>query len=132
MAVLQRPLGRNPASRYLRRAERAAMFSTHPVHKMGAVIIRNGNLIGGGWNKNHSHPRSRSYAHTIHAELAAIIMAGWWHGTLDADLYVVRITKAGSMATSKPCSDCMDLIRDAGIKSVTYISETGEVETERL
>lgn len=119
--------------RGLKWAERFAERSDHPLHKMGAVVVRNGNLIGAGCNKNHSHPRSKSYENMIHAELAAILNAGQIWGTIpNGDLYVVRVTKGRSLATSKPCNDCMDLIKEAGIDSVTYIDEKGEVKTEEL
>jgi len=31
------------------------------------------------------------------------------------------------MATSKPCKDCMILIKEAGLSSVTYIDTQGKI-----
>jgi len=98
---------------------------------MGAVVVRNGNLIGGGSNQNRSHPRSKAYEHMIHAELAALLSAGLVQGTAYGDLYVVRITRGGAMATSKPCNDCMDLIHEAGISSIIYIDSQGIIRKEK-
>lgn len=119
--------------RYFKWAARLAEKSDHPLHKMGAVLVRNGNLAGSGYNKNHSHPRSESYENMIHAELSALLNAGKiWGNTRKTDLYVVRVTKGGSLATSKPCDDCMDLMLETGIDSVTYIDENGRVKKEEL
>ncbi len=122
----------NPIMRYFWRAANLAKHSDHSLHKMGAVLVRNGNVIGGGWNQNKTHPRSKNRYRTIHAELAALIYVGRVEGYLGADMYVVRITRGDSMATSKPCRDCMVLIKEAGIKSVTYIDDKGEIVNERL
>lgn len=116
----------------MRWAVNVAKHSPHPIHRMGAVIVRGGNLISAGYNKNHSHPRSNSYDNMIHAELSALIAAGWGGSTLDGDLYVARVTKGGAIGTSKPCSDCMDLILEACISSVTYLDENGHIKKENL
>ena len=130
--VLAHPLGSTARDRHLRSASRYAARSRHPIHKMGAVVIRGGNIVGAGFNKMHSHPRSRSYDNMIHAELSAILSAGNVWGTIYGDLYVVRITKGGAFGTSKPCSDCMDLIKEAGITSVTYIDEKGRIKKDSI
>lgn len=132
MAILQESLNRNSTSRYLRLAANTAIRSDHSIHKMGAIVVRKGHIIGWGYNKNRSHPKSKSYEHMIHAELAALLNAGFIEGTADADLYIVRITKGGSMATSKPCNDCMDLIKEAGIRNITFVCENGTVKKEEV
>lgn len=108
---------------YLKRAAFIAQASEHGIYKMGAVAVRHGNVVAIGWNKNRTHPRAKNFTRKIHAELAAII----GHNVDASDMYVVRITKGGKMATSKPCRDCEVLLKEAGLKSVTYISEGGLV-----
>jgi deoxycytidylate deaminase len=105
------------------------------MHKMGAVIVRNGKPYAGGWNKKRSHPQSKSYMHFIHAELDAIIDSTNQMGTLmgsHADMYVMRITRGGAMATSKPCKECWVLLKEAGLRSVTFIDVAGKIIQERL
>jgi deoxycytidylate deaminase len=135
MGVLAEPLPRSSTSNYLRWAAAYAAQSDLYMHKMGAVIVRNGNLYAGGWNKKRSHPQSKSYMHFIHAELAAIINSANQIGTLtgsNADMYVMRITRGGAMATSKPCKECWVLLKEAGLRSVTFIDVAGKIIQERL
>jgi deoxycytidylate deaminase len=119
--------------KYFRWAKNAATHSDHNVHKMGAVIIDAGRCVTHGHNKNRTHPRSKS-EFSIHAELDALLGERWESDVsfFRMDMYVVRITKGGKLATSKPCEDCMVLIKEAGLKSVTYINEEGEIIVERL
>jgi len=130
--VMSEPLGKGSTCRYLRWAARYAGYSDHSIHKMGAVLIRKGQIVGAGCNKNRSHPKSKSFEHFVHAELSALISAGFVWGTYSTHLYVVRITRGGSMGTSKPCSDCMDLIKQAGVETMTYIDENGRIKKETL
>lgn len=47
-------------------------------------------------------------------------------------MYVVRLTRGGALATSKPCPRCMVYIKEARVESVTFIDEHGEIATEEL
>jgi deoxycytidylate deaminase len=116
---------------YLDWAGKYATRSEHGIYKVGAVIVYKGKFLAGGWNKNKTHPRAKNYTTKIHAELAALI-AHRHESLIFADMYVARRTNGGALATSKPCRDCMVLIREAGLKSVTFISENGIIITERL
>jgi tRNA(Arg) A34 adenosine deaminase TadA len=131
MAVLSEPLGRNPASTYLKAAAVYARQSEHGIYKMGAVIVGKHWFVF-GFNKNRTHPKAKNYTRKIHAELAAILQAARTWGTWDTDMYVVRITNSGAMATSKPCKDCWILLKEAGIRSVTFIDKDGKICTEKL
>lgn len=124
----------NPTAKppkYLKSASDVALNSEHGIYKMGAILVNNGNIVAIGWNKNKSHPKAKNYTRTIHAELDALI--GSRYGEIfDTDMYVARITKGGALATSKPCKDCMVLIKEAGISSVTFIDDQGHVRIEKL
>lgn len=115
--------------RGLELALRFAATSDHPLHKLGAVLIKNGNLIGYGVNKNRTHPRS-PHIFCIHAEVDALIKYRFEVESIH--MFVIRMTRGGSVGTSKPCAKCMVLIREAGIESVTYIDENGRVKKEEL
>ncbi len=97
---------------------------------MGAVIIKNGKPIAAGFNKNRTHPRAKNYTRKIHAELDALI--GYRLPAEKADIFVVRITNGGTMATSKPCRDCWILLKEAGLKTATYIDGNGVICREKL
>jgi deoxycytidylate deaminase len=132
--VLAEPTPPSPALTYLQRAAYYAARSEHGIYKMGAIVIGDRKVQAFGWNKNKTHPRALNYTRKIHAELAALI-GERWHGAislLNMDMYVVRLTNGGKLATSKPCRDCMILIKEAGIKSVTFIDEGGNICTLKL
>lgn len=95
---------------FMRRAiklARRGIGSTHPNPRVGAVLVKNGVIIGEGW---HEYPGG------AHAEAAAISSAG--EKAKDATLYV----------TLEPCSAhgrtpaCTDAIRSAGISHVLFAS----------
>lgn len=96
---------------------------------MGAVLVTGGRFYVGGFNKNKTHPKSPNL-HCIHAEVDVLVRPR--NDRLEYDLYVIRLTKGGSIGTSKPCKDCMFLIRKAEIKSVTYIDENGQIKKENF
>jgi deoxycytidylate deaminase len=132
VAVLSEALGRNPASAYLKQAANSAAQSEHGIYKMGAIIVRGSHHLSWGWNKNRTHPKALNYTRKIHAELDALINTHGWLRSDGADMYVVRITKGLAWATSKPCRDCMILIKEAGIRSVTFIDKDGKICCEKL
>jgi deoxycytidylate deaminase len=113
-------------------AAQIAVRSDHSLHKMGAVISRRGLVLGCGWNQNKTHPRSKNYYHTIHAELSAILRTAKRYSLMDSTMHIVRVTKGGKLATSKPCDECEILLREAGLKSVTFIGEDGLIWTKIL
>lgn len=114
----------------IRWAGRAAFRSDHPIHKVGAALVWGSNLIVDGHNKNRSHPRS-PHKFCIHAEVDVLIRNITWPGNRTT-MYVVRITKGGQWATSKPCERCWMMMKEYGVDSVTYIDEKGEIKTEKL
>lgn len=91
-------------------------------HKIGAVVVWKNRPIGFGYNQpNKTHTKSNNNYSTIHAELGAILNAGDCKG---ADIYIYREWKDGTLASSKPCQFCQQLLKEAGIKNV-YYTDTG-------
>jgi deoxycytidylate deaminase len=120
-----------PPHKYFRLAAKFALRSDHTRHRMGAVLIKNGRLINWGINHNRTHPRSDTYFRSLHAELDAVI--GVPREVMDAaQLYVIRLTKKGTMGTSKPCVACAALLESLNLKSVTYIDVDGTICTTKL
>jgi tRNA(Arg) A34 adenosine deaminase TadA len=98
-------------------------------HKIGAVVVWKNRPIGMGWNDPFkTSPRSNNPYFTIHAELRAIINAGDCKG---ADIYIFREFKDGTLANSKPCMFCQQLLKEAGIKNVYYTSNGGYEKYEQ-
>ena len=69
---------------------------------------------------------STSYIKSIHAEVGAMYNMGR-HRLRGADIYVARLPSAHSdklSCLSRPCENCMNAMRKAGIRSVYYTKDT--------
>ena len=99
---------------YLQIAETVAKLSRCNRAKVGAVVVKKGNIVGFGFNGtasgqcNECEEGGVTKPEVIHAETNAILKAGReCHG---ADLYL----------TLSPCVECCKLIKQAGIKKVYF------------
>jgi len=88
-------------------------------HKHGAIIVRNGEILGAGYNHITDY---MSHQWSCHAEVAAIqnCRKKDRQNLSDATLLVVRISKEGEPKLSKPCANCKKQIEKYGIKRVFY------------
>lgn len=98
-------------------AQRAALCSTLRC-RVGAVIASKRHVLSIGTNKLKTHPRSPS-PWSIHAEVDAVLglPRAALHGST---ICVVRLTKRGLLAMSKPCAGCVGVLLEAGVKTVLY------------
>jgi dCMP deaminase len=87
--------------------------------KVGAVLVKNGNIISFGYNgtpagmDNTCEKDDVTLAHVIHAEVNAILKAAKTGNSVDSStLYL----------TLSPCLDCSKLILQSGIKRVVYLN----------
>ena len=101
--------------RWLRLAYKKAKTSNHPHHKVGAVVVRSGAVISAASNfYRQGHCAERRALRPGCAE------RGDYSGGV---LYCVRANKR----ISKPCEDCMEAIRRAGIVEVVFVDLDGDV-----
>jgi deoxycytidylate deaminase len=105
-------------------AKKLSFKSNHRQHKMGCVIAKGNKLLGIGFNKNRTHPKSMSEFRTLHCEVDAVINAGE-ENLNGAIAYIYRQTKGGKLGLSRPCLGCEALLRSYGIKTVYYTSPEG-------
>jgi dCMP deaminase len=102
--------------RFMKLADNIAQWSKDRSSKVGAVIVRDKNIISTGYNgfprgsdddDEKRHERPEKYEWVLHAEENSIVNAAR-HGqaTNDADMYV----------NWYPCSKCAGMIVNAGIK----------------
>jgi tRNA(adenine34) deaminase len=89
----------------LRMAQRALEAGEVPV---GAVVVRNGEIIGRGWNRNISGNDP-----TAHAEIIALREAGNVVGNH-------RLTECELVVTIEPCAMCAGASTHARIKRLVY------------
>ena len=93
--------------------------------KVGAVLVKDGNIISFGYNgtpagmPNDCEEDNVTFPHVIHAESNAIIKAAKTGSAVDGStLYL----------TLSPCLDCSKLILQSGIKRVVYLNEYRNTE----
>ena len=115
-------------------AQAASKLSDYARIKIGAVIVKNGDVVSVGFNREKTHPIQKKYnvyrgfsngpKDFIHAEMAAIIKAR--HLDLrGASIYVSRKAVNGGMAICRPCPACMRAIIKHGIRKVFYTTSEG-------
>lgn len=120
--------------RWRRGFEAAEAASTHAEvsygpWKMGAALFSGNNLLSIGFNlMTKSHPQSQigDYNVRVHAEQMALIRRRHYDGDSNLIMYVWRTAGHGGPASSKPCPNCQNLMRLAGVKKVRYFDEKGE------
>jgi len=86
--------------------------------KVGAVLVKDGNVISFGYNgtpsgmDNCCERDNVTLPHVIHAEVNAVLKAAKTGTSVDGStLYL----------TLSPCLDCSKLILQAGVKRVVYL-----------
>ena len=95
----------------------------------GAVIVKNGRVLALGVNKQKNADINTPDAvdapeyFTVHAEADAINRCA---NTEGATIYIARINKNGEERFSRPCDNCAETIRKAGIRTVIYTLTEGE------
>ena len=118
--------------RYFEIAKKLAYNSDHPQHRIGAVIVKKNRIVGMGFNKLRTHPKSPDLTYrSSHAEFMAIL------NTKETDLsgceiYVFRVKKNGSQGISKPCKNCMGLIKQMMIDKVHYSCDDDTYQSEDI
>lgn len=96
--------------------------------KHSAALVYRGKVISVGVNKRKTHPLQKKYSSHceklfLHAEVDSIVKCINKHGTevlKKSDIYVLRLSKGGSITNSKPCSGCMKAIKAFGIRNVYW------------
>ena len=121
---------------YFAAAKAVSKLSDYKHYQIGAVIVMNHRIISSASNSNSkTHPLQKKYNkyrftdegdHKQHAELAALVpLIRDGIDLSNAAIYVYRAHKNGTLAMSRPCPSCMQLIKDVGIKRVFYTTEDG-------
>ena len=100
-------------------------------HAAALILPRGHRILATGWNKLKSHPMQAKFSMDagrpqrifLHAETDVIIKTINKYGPeilSECDLYVIRITKDGTLAGSRPCTSCCNLVKHFGINHVFH------------
>ena len=103
---------------YINVAKQVSTLSHCVRSKVGAVLVKEGNIIAFGYNgtpsgmDNCCEKEDVTLPHVIHAEVNAILKAAKTGAAVEGStLYL----------TLSPCLDCSKLILQAGVKRVVYL-----------
>jgi len=103
-------------NRFLTMAVDLCKKSTHPQHKMSAIVVKGGAVLSKACNLHHWTKHAESRALRPHLDLSG------------ATVYIAR----GNRGCSRPCADCMLAIIDAGVKAIVFFDRNNEPTWERI
>lgn len=109
----------------------ASEFSNAPRRglKMGACLMSGSRILSVGANLfEKSHPQSHNgvYTRSTHCEHVCLLRRRHYDGDRNLTLYVARERSDGTQGCSKPCGNCIELCRLAGVRRVRYVNERAE------
>lgn len=116
----------------IKRAVRVAHDSTYR-WQHGAVVAKGNKVLGFAPNKFRNAPFVDEHNVSDHAERATLReLLKVREDLRGCTIYIARINKAGNTMMSRPCTDCMKAIIDAGIKEIVFTNEVGTYSVERI
>lgn len=131
----------NTQKAYMLAAKAVSKLSDHH-QQLGCVIVNKHKIISSGYNSSTKCHRiqaeldSKLFGDTclgkVHSEVSALIPLIKTRVDLTrATIYVYREHKDGTLAMARPCTRCMSLIKQFGIKTIVYTTDDG-IATEKL
>ena len=103
-------------NRYYEVALKLCNSSNHIKHKMAAVVVRGGAVLSKATNKS---------AWGAHAEKRALQNLNCAKGAI---IFIAR----NRNRMSRPCTECLNLIKALGIKKIIYSDWDGNLITEKI
>jgi len=110
----------------LEQAKEKALESTCRV-PMVAFLLRNGKPIAYGVNKKGFRGAS------IHAEIDCLRKIRFQKRRgKNTTMVVIRHLRDGSMANAKPCANCVEVLKNMGVKNVAWTTNKQSFEMSRI
>lgn len=90
-----------------------------------AAVVQNGKILTIGYNRKKTHPLQKKFQNRperlcLHAEIDAISKIKRKHILNTCDLYILRLSKGGTVSNSEPCDGCKKAIKFFNIKRVYW------------
>lgn len=123
----------NSMKRKFQIAKITSIYSNaRPSRKVGAALFSGSILLSIGYNEyKTTHPSSAVHCN-IHAEHRCIIRRRHYDKKSNLTMYTYRETADGKPACSKPCTNCIRLLKEAGIESIYYLDMNGSPQRYRI
>ena len=97
-------------------------------YRLGACVVKRRKVLGKACNAYKTHPETNkdpAFLKGLHAELGACLNTS--RNQLEgSDLFVVRILKNNSLALSRPCVICQEVLKRFGVSRVFYTMTNSE------
>jgi deoxycytidylate deaminase len=104
--------------------------------RLGSALYSGPRLLSIGANiYARSHPASdngKDFVRSTHAEAQALVRRRYYEGDRNLTLYVARRRADGTLGCSKPCANCLELCRVAGVRRVRFYNAGGKPEEMAL
>lgn len=94
--------------------------------KMGACLMSGSRLLSVGANRWSTHPDSDNnsgFCRSLHAEHCALVKRQHYDAPSRMTLYVARRREDGTVGNSRPCMNCLNLCRLAGVTRVWFYED---------
>ena len=114
-----------------------AEMSNFPKYHIGCVVAQKGKVLNASFNSQKTHPVQKKYnkfrfeydntPHSVHAEIHALSQIcnediDWKNVTV----YIARKRKCDcEYGIAKPCSACMNMMKNLGIRNIVYTTDFG-------
>lgn len=102
-------------------------YENNAEYRHCAIIVKGGSIVSVGYNQHktnsfteRSKRNLRSFCRSTHAEINAVLKVRKKIDLTGTKIYVVRIRKDGSLANSRPCVLCQNVLYRYSIKKVYY------------
>lgn len=105
--------------KYFDLAKKLSKKSDHNHYHIGSAIIKKNKVLGLGFNRARTHPRSPHPYQHLHSEIDALIGISF-EQLKGSTIYNYRENKQGGLALARPCPSCMTSIKSSGIKYLCY------------
>ena len=93
---------------------------------MGAALYHGSRLLSVGANRWSTHPDSdnnNGFCRSLHAEHCALVKRQHYDAPSRMTLYVARRREDGTVGNSRPCMNCLNLCRLAGVTRVWFYED---------
>lgn len=107
---------RSRLSQAMRIAETGTCYKRH-----GAILTSGSRVLSVGINTYKNMPdivEDAKEEFSVHAEIAALKAYG--RPVKNGTMYIARIGRRGAPLMSKPCVNCQQALKDAGVRKVVY------------
>jgi len=104
----------------INRAIKEANKSDHYHHKHATLLFKGSTLVATGYNLGNKH-----------SEIMALNKVKHKMGAKGLIAFNVRLTKGGAIGMSRPCVQCEDALRMAGIKKTIFTNSMGNLREDK-